>query len=714
MKTILKSTFGYNEFRPLQEEIISSVLAKKDTFVLMPTGGGKSLCYQIPALKNKGLTLVISPLISLMKDQVDALIENGVSAAYWNSSLSPEEVQVLRKDLQHGEIKLLYLAPERLALPDFQVFLKTLDISLIAIDEAHCISEWGHDFRPDYKTLSHLKSWFPEVPLIALTATATPKVQEDIVKQLKIPHAPIFQSSFERKNLELQVLQKRNAFHKLLQALQNYKNESVIIYCFSRKETEEICADLNKAGFSAAAYHAGLSPKKRKENQEDFIQDKVNIVVATIAFGMGIDKPDVRMVVHYTYPKSLENYYQEIGRAGRDGLPSKCLLFFTHADTRKHEFFMNQTEDFEEQKREKQKLREVINYAETQQCRTQMLLNYFGEKNEEQCGHCDNCLDIKEVFDATEVSQKILSAVIRTGNRFGAVYVIHVLRGSKNKQVLANKHNKLSVYGIIKDFSVDELKNLVQSLLEQNLLVKSTGEFPILSVTEKGLQTLKEKLKIDLPKPKDDEASEIQKKQGALEYHSESFEALRELRRELAVQRGVAPFMILSDTSLQEMAYYFPQNLEDLEKIYGMGQVKIQSFGEKFLEKILECVQKYSVNIQEFSQNNILQKKTSKTVKRAGGNYQNTKVFVEQKLPLDQIAEKIGFKEATVVNHIEKLLENGESLDIDYLRPEQKMYDVIAEAFSQNEDDKLRPVFVALKEKYSYDQIRLVQFFLER
>ena len=393
MKTLLKKYFGYDNFRPLQEEIIREILQQKDCFVLMPTGGGKSLCYQLPALKFKGLTLVISPLISLMKDQVDALKVCGIKAEFINSSLTPKRILEIYSQLKNNEIKILYVAPERFKLEGFRSFLRSLTISLIAVDEAHCISEWGHDFRPDYRNLNLLKERFPDVPLIALTATATKKVKEDIIVQLQLEKARFFISSFNRENLHIRIIEKKQAFPKLVKLLGKYKNESVIIYCFSRKDTETIASDLRANNFNAQAYHAGLGAKKRNSVQDLFIKDEVNIIVATIAFGMGIDKSNVRLVVHYTYPKTLENYYQEIGRAGRDGLKSECVMFYTYADTRKHEFFINQIEDDYLRRLSQEKLNAVINFAGMKTCRKKYLLSYFGEDlKESNCLGCDVCL----------------------------------------------------------------------------------------------------------------------------------------------------------------------------------------------------------------------------------------------------------------------------------------------------------------------------------
>lgn len=406
---LLKEYFGYNEFRPMQKEIIDNVLQKKDSLVIMPTGGGKSLCYQIPAIKLDGITIVISPLISLMKDQVDNLKANGVGAEFINSSLSFHEIEDIKARAYLGAVKIIYIAPERLSLDNFKIFLSTLKIDLIAVDEAHCISEWGHDFRPDYRNLKELRNIFPSTPIIALTATATEKVKEDIVKELNLREPKIFLSSFNRDNLKLIVTPKKDSFEKIVSLIKKHENSSVIIYCFSRKDTENISEKLNEEGISALPYHAGLSPEVRKRNQELFIQNKTNVIVATIAFGMGIDKPDVRLIIHHTFSKSMENYYQEIGRAGRDGLPSDCVLFYSKWDKKKHEYFIDDINDEVAKKNALEKLNRMVSYCENNSCRRKNVLAYFGEDFKEQnCAKCDVCLGIKEVG---ETKQKKLNDI---------------------------------------------------------------------------------------------------------------------------------------------------------------------------------------------------------------------------------------------------------------------------------------------------------------
>lgn len=602
MKNLLKRYFGYDEFRPMQEEIVNHVVKGNDCFVLMPTGGGKSLCYQLPALKLNGLTLVISPLIALMKDQVDALKTCGVEAEFINSSLTPKQISEIYARLKNNGVKILYVAPERFSSPAFQDFLTTLPVSLIAVDEAHCISEWGHDFRPDYRHLSRLKEIFPATPLVALTATATSKVREDIVGQLGLSEARVFISSFDRKNLNVRVIEKKQAFQKLLAILQKYRHEPVIIYCYSRKETEDIARQLRSHRFKAKAYHAGLGSKERSAIQELFIKDEINIIVATIAFGMGIDKPDVRLVAHYTYPKTLEGYYQEIGRAGRDGLPSECVLFYTYADTRKHEFFIDQIRDDESRDRAREKLREVMAFAELSTCRKKYLLAYFGEElAHDNCGACDICQaqtaasrSQKEPdstnFDAAADARKILAAAALLDNRFGKNHIIDVILGKKLKKITAYGHQRLSVYGIAADSCESDLSYIAGHLLNLDYLAKSDGRFPVLSITRKGLIFLQNNDPLTLPKAQTEDKVEkiIFEKiaKSARGVNQEMFDELRVLRKELADKANVPPFVIFSNVSLQEMARYFPRTKQDFARINGVGAKKLEQFGKLFIGAI--------------------------------------------------------------------------------------------------------------------------------
>ena len=728
MKQLLKTYFGYDEFRPLQEEIINNVLNKKDTFVLMPTGGGKSLCYQLPALKFGGLTLVVSPLIALMKDQVDGLKANGIAAEYINSSLPYSEIMQIQKNVSEGKVKILYLAPERLASEPFQKFLQTLKIDLIAIDEAHCISEWGHDFRPDYRNLKLFKSQFPFIPIIALTATATSKVREDIVRQLNLNNPKIAVSSFDRENLSFIITRKKNAFDKLIRILEKHKNESAIIYCFSRKDTEQIAGDLKLEGFNALPYHAGLNSETRKRNQELFIKDKAQIIVATIAFGMGIDKPDVRLVVHYTFPKTLEGYYQEVGRAGRDGLPSECVLFYSYGDRRKHDFFIDQVKDDRERNSALRKLDQIIEYCEQTECRRKFILNYFGEEyvfpenadednneNKIGCGACDICLRPQEKFDATEIAQKILSCVIKTGNRFGKKYIIDVLKGRLTEQIANNRHNRISVFGIVSDFTDDEMKNIMRSLVTLNFLQVSEGKYPTLSITGKGINFLKQKESLSISKAREDSKGFYENiPRQEIEFDQKLFEKLRSLKKQIADEKGVPPFMIFSDVSLQEMAHYFPSDKNNFSKIEGVGSRKLESFGDVFLEIINNYTKENNISSMEVPDRGERRiNKIKRLVKAGRSRYAKTKEMVLQKLPLSVIAKEEGFTEGTIASHIEKLIEAGEEMDIAYLKPPQDKFEKIKTAFEKCGDEKLKPVFDFLGEKYSYDEIKLARLFLK-
>jgi ATP-dependent DNA helicase RecQ len=726
MKQLLKTYFGYDEFRPRQEEAIKNVLEKKDTFVLMPTGGGKSLCYQLPALKFEGLTLVISPLIALMKDQVDALKANGIAAEYINSSIPYQEIVQIQKNISDGKVKILYLAPERLALGQFQEFLQTLKIDLIAIDEAHCISQWGHDFRPDYRNLKFFRRQFPEIPIIALTATATPKVREDIIEQLSLNNPKICISSFNRENLSFIITRKRKAFDKLVRVLEKHKNEAVIIYCFSRKDTERIAADLKIEGFNALPYHAGLNSETRKRNQELFIKDETQIIVATIAFGMGIDKPDIRLIVHYTFPKTLEGYYQEVGRAGRDGLPSECVLFYSYGDRMKHEFFINQIEDINEQNNVLKKLDQVIEYCEQTKCRRKFVLNYFGEEyvfpddsdseNKTGCGACDICLQPRVKFDATEITQKILSGVIKTGNRFGKKYIVDVLKGKLTEQIIHNQHNVISVFGIVDDFTDEEIKNIIRSLVTLNFLQIAEGKYPTLSITDKGVKFLKEKELLELSKARED-ATDLYENvsRQEIEYDQNLFEKLRNLRKKIADENDLPPFAIFGDTSLQEMAHYFPNDKDNFSKIEGVGTRKLENFSEVFLEIINNYAKEnniFSLEVPDRSKRRT--NKIKRLTKTGMSRYAKTKKMVLEKMPLAEIAKKEGFTEGTIMKHIEKIFEAGENLDIDYLKPPQEEFAEIKTAFEECGNEKLKPIFEFLGEKYSYDQIRLVGLMMKQ
>lgn len=706
IKKLLKKYFGYDSFRPLQKEIINNVLDKQDSFVLMPTGGGKSLCYQLPALQFEGLTLVISPLIALMKDQVDTLKANGIEAEFINSSLSRENLANVKQKILNEQVKILYVAPERLALASFQQFLGQIQqVSLIAIDEAHCISEWGHDFRPEYRNLKNLKLLFPDVPIIALTATATLKVRKDILNQLNIKEAKTFVSSFDRPNLKIKVLSKQNSYDKIFHLLKKYKGESVIIYCFSRKDTEHIAESLKADGFSALAYHAGLNSEVRKKNQELFVKDEVDIIVATLAFGMGIDKPDVRMVIHHTFPKTLESYYQEIGRAGRDSLDSECVLLYSLGDKNKHEFFHNEIANSKELQVAKDKLEQMIEFCQIRSCRKKYILNYFGEElKSDNCGACDICLTEDKIVDATIITQKILSAVIRLKNSWGKSHVVKVLRGSNCKKVKELGHHKLSVFGIVKNYSDKEVKFFIDQLIGQNLLKIEGKQFPLLKITQQGLTFLKNREKIKLAVLPDEEILPEKSKQ-VLDFNQDLFEKLRVLRKNIAEKANIPPFIVFGDKTLQEMAYYLPMEEFELGKISGVGQQKLQNYGPDFLELIKKFVRENNLTPIK-----IKQKQPSKRkMKRDLGRYQITKKLIKEKLPLEEVARRQDFTKGTIVRHLQVLMEEGCDLSWQYLLPSEKICRKVLIALEQNQEFGLKAVYQSLDEKISYETIRLVR-----
>jgi len=585
-RVILKSVFGYASFRPLQRDVISHLLDNKDALVVMPTGGGKSICYQIPALMFDGLTIVISPLISLMKDQVDQLRECGVSAAFLNSSLNSYQYSATVEKLKRGAIKILYVAPETLLASRTLAVLSSCDVSCLAVDEAHCISEWGHDFRPEYRQLMELRSKFPEALCAAFTATATLRVREDIRKSLHIEAE--FIGSFDRANLFLEAVPKDAPRDQLLEFISRFPGEPGIVYCLSRQQTEQTCQYLLKKGYSAKPYHAGLSEQERTRNQDLFVRDDIQIIVATIAFGMGINKSNVRFIVHFDLPKSLESYYQEIGRAGRDGQPARCLLLFGYGDIRKVKHFIDQKSGHEKMVANIL-LSALIGFVETDLCRRVPLLRYFGEEYEsENCGMCDNCRGKgKDLSDITVPAQMFLSCVKRTDEKFGAGHIIDILRGSQSQKVLKFGHEKLSTYGIGKMYSVKQWRHLFRQLVQKGALVQEY-EHGTLRLTNKAWLILKGKEALwgllDL-RP-DERIEEEQKDQ--VQYDKALFELLRRKRKELADKADLPPFTIFHDRTLKEMAALMPLTKKALSAIYGVGEKKIEKYGDIFLDIIIQ------------------------------------------------------------------------------------------------------------------------------
>jgi len=698
---LLEQHFGYKEFRAGQREIIDSVIAGNDNFVLMPTGGGKSLCYQLPALALPGMTLVVSPLIALMKDQVDALQADGISAEFINSSLSFQEISRIQNEAVNGKIKLLYVAPERMFLENFKILLNQMNVSLIAVDEAHCISEWGHDFRPEYRNLKMLKQYFPQIPIIALTATATEKVRQDILNQLGMGDARVFISSFNRPNLFLRVEKKAGAFEKLVGLLRKYKDESAIIYCFSRKETEAVAGDLREQGLNALPYHAGLEQNVRRDTQEKFIHDEVNIIVATIAFGMGVDKPNVRLVAHYTFPKSLEGYYQEIGRAGRDGLPSECVLFFSRGDANKHEYFINEMDDPNLQNTARKKLHDVIGFAETSDCRRKRILNYFGENYPvENCANCDCCSSEKEIVDATDLARLIVNAAVLLGGRFGAGHLADVLRGSRNKKILSLGHDRLAVFNKAEDYSADYLREIVSELVNRKLLQKESGMYPLVFATPQGREFLINNEAFLIARRKIAEFEKPEEKK----YDRGLFEKLRLFRKQIADSLGVPPFVIFGDRSLQEMCWHYPGDRADFLKISGVGQSKLEKFGDSFMRIIANHVAENNLTSRPFADEPI-------KIKRKSATEEITFELLSQKKSLEEIAQERGLAIRTIIGHLDALSKTGRQIPLENICIPENIKNRAFAAFEACGSDFLKPAFEHLNGTVDYGMLSLARIF---
>jgi ATP-dependent DNA helicase RecQ len=599
-KTILKSVFGYEEFRPLQQEIIENVLKRKDSLVIMPTGGGKSLCYQIPALIFKGLTIVVSPLISLMEDQVSQLTALGIDAVVLNSTLSSKEYQENITRIMGNEIRLLYLAPETLLMKKTLALLSSLQIDCFTIDEAHCISEWGHDFRPEYRQLIEVRKHFPKAVCVALTATATPRVQQDIKKSLHFKKSDNFIAGFNRKNLLLQIVPKTQPTEQTLEFIKKFPNQSGIIYCLARRQVDELTEILANEGFSVKPYHAGLSDLERHENQKRFIRDDIQIMVATIAFGMGINKPNIRFILHYDLPQNIESYYQQIGRAGRDGLHASCLFLFGYGDIQKIKFFISQKEE-SEQRKAALHLNAIVGLAETDVCRRIPLLRYFGEDySTPKCEMCDNCLTEKKApINVTIPAQQFLSCVKRTGEVFGAGHIIDVLRGSKAQNILKRNHQKLSTYGIGKDYSKKQWFHLSRQFIQKELILQDM-EFGSLKLTSKAWEVLKENQDV-FARVEEETKKQTQHEAADYIYDHDLFELLRQQRKKLADASNLPPYIIFPDKTLIEMATFFPQSREIMMELHGVGSVKFERYGQTFLNLICEYCQK--PRIEEKSKN---------------------------------------------------------------------------------------------------------------
>lgn len=677
--TLLKTNFGYDTFRPNQQEIIENVLAGKNTLAIMPTGGGKSLCFQLPALALEGTAIVISPLIALMKDQVDALNANGIAASYYNSSQLPEVQEEVLNNLMTGQLKLLYVAPE--SLWNLTNYFKTTQVSLIAVDEAHCISSWGHDFRPAYTQLSRLQDEFPQTPVIALTATADRATQDDIVKQLGVPSAKRFVSSFDRPNLYLDVRPGQQRMQQVFKFLKDKETQSGIIYCLSRKNTEAVASKLVAKGYKAKAYHAGIEAEERSRIQDDFINDRAPIIVATIAFGMGIDKSNVRWVIHYNMPKNIEGYYQEIGRSGRDGLPAHGLMFYSFADVIMLRKFTQgtQTEEFQ-----LAKLERMQQFAEALSCRRKALLNYFGEHMTQDCGNCDICKTPPQYIDGTLIAQKVCSAVARLQEQEAMGMVLDVLRGSQNAQVVEKGYHHLKTFGAAKNIPWKDLQQYVIQLLNQGVLEIWFHENGRLVLTPTAKKILFEGKKVRLADLMQPEAVTI-KKERSTRKGKDLFEKLRTLRTKLAGEAGVPAYVIFSDASLEDMENNMPKTVADFAKISGVGRAKLEKYADVFLQVISK-------------HRDALESKVA--------THERSMELFEKGLSVAEISEKRGVSENTVYGHFMKMHELGHKIDLLQFITSEEISAVQKAKLALKDAEGLKPYFEHFEEQMPYWKIK--------
>lgn len=712
LKDRLKEIFGYSQFRGNQETIIRNLLEGKNTFVIMPTGAGKSLCYQLPAMVKDGLAIVISPLIALMKNQVDQMNAYGVNARFLNSTLSKGEITRLKKDCMNGVVKLLYVAPESLNKDETIEFLKKVNVSFVAIDEAHCISEWGHDFRPEYRKIKTMIQNLGDMPVIALTATATPKVQIDIQKNLQMEEADVFISSFNRKNLYYEVRPKKETKKQLIKFLKDNKGKSGVIYCLSRKKVEEIAQLLNVNGFKAAPYHAGLDPDVRMKNQDDFLNEEIDIIVATIAFGMGIDKPDVRFVVHYDVPKSLEGYYQETGRGGRDGLEGLCLMFYSHNDLNKLEKF-NKDKPVQERENARVLLQEMEYYAESPVCRRRQLLHYFGEEyKQENCGMCDNCVHPRERFDGSEAVKLVLQAVKQTNERFGLNHLVNVVRGVEDEYVKSYGHFDLAVYGKGGDEDADYWKSVIRQTLIYQYLEKDIDNIGVLKISERGEKFLKKPHVIELARDHDF-TTEIDEEEESADrgpvntkaYDVKLFEILKTLRKKIAKEKNLPPYVIFQDPSLEEMATTYPTTKDELAQVNGVGMGKVNKFGEEFIEVIQKYVDDNDIET------------ANEVVIKSSINKSKTKILIiqqiDRKVDLEEIAEKARMSFEDLLTEIENICYSGTKLNLNYyidqvIDPHKQ--DDIHDYFMNAETDNLEEALGdGSMSDYSEEEVRMMR-----
>jgi ATP-dependent DNA helicase RecQ len=715
--TALKAHFGYEAFLPGQREVIAPVLAGRDAFALMPTGGGKSLIYQLSALMRPGLTVVVSPLIALMQDQVDRLQANGIAATFVNSALSGDERTRRERAALEGRVKLLYLAPERLMTGSIIGLLERIQASaglaLLAVDEAHCISEWGHDFRPEYRQIGELRERFTDVPLLALTATATTRVRQDIVAQLRLRDPFIHVASFDRPNLRYEVRPKdKHSYHELRAYIRAHPDQAIIVYCHSRKTVDDLAATLNDDRIRALPYHAGMEADQRATNQRRFIQDDAPVLVATIAFGMGIAKPDVRAVIHYDLPRNLEGYYQESGRAGRDGQPADCILFFSFGDKAKIEYLIDQKTEPQEQQVARRQLAQVIAFAQGQGCRRRALLAYFGEDYPQpDCGNCDNCLHPPTREDRTTEAQKLLSCIGRTGERFGLRHIVAILRGAQTQKIRDLRHDQLTVYGVGKELSEDDWLHIGRALIEQGIVREAGGEFPTLALTPAAWQILRGQARALLPArpvrlPPRDEPAAASAAVLLDEASAGLFHHLRDLRKRLADEQNVPPYVIFADAALRAMAQQRPQTREQFARIPGVGQRKLESFFTIFTDAIRAYCMAHDLPME------IAPDPAPPRAERARvATHLLTWELFQQGKSLDAIAAERDLRPSTLRVHLIQAIKEGREVDRDRLVPPER-FAVIAPVIRRLGFETMSPVKEALGDEYNYDEIFFVKTFL--
>ncbi|MGG7159514.1 DNA helicase RecQ [Clostridium baratii] len=703
---VLKSYFGYSSFRKGQEEIINEIINKKDVVAIMPTGGGKSICYQVPALILDGITIVISPLISLMKDQVDGLNSMGINSAYINSSLSNLEINDILLKVKNEDIKILYIAPERLESMEFLNTISNAKVAQIAVDEAHCVSQWGHDFRSSYRRISKFINILRERPIVsAFTATATKEVREDIVKLLDLNNPKVFISGFDRENLKIIIEKGINKKAYILNYINANLDASGIIYCATRKEVDSLYELLDERGLSVTRYHAGLSDDERKVNQEDFVYDRKSIIIATNAFGMGIDKPNIRYVIHYNMPKNIEGYYQEIGRAGRDSEKSECILLFSPGDVQKQKYIIDMgTVNPTRKVNELEKLQTMTDLVYYTGCYRRYILNYFGEELKEDCGNCSSCEFDGEVIDKTIDAQKVISCVYRMKRPYGIGMIVDVLRGSKNKKLVDFKLNELTTYGIMKDYSKDDLKEFINTLIANGYL-NYNGEFPVVTPNEKSRNIVMGEEKVLFK-----EERKVQR----IAEDNELFIILKNLRREIAENEGVPPYIIFGDNTLKEMSLRMPINKEQLLDISGVGEKKIDKYGDEFIEKVKEYIENNSLEVN-FEFLNAKSKTTnSKTTKRISDKKKSFEITIEELKEgrsFIDIAKDRDITVSTVMSHIYKFLSDGGKVDFEInftnLFTKEDEEEVIR-AIKKIGYNKLKPIKEEVRDDISYDTIKYI------